>query len=192
MRFIDNTLILDKEINELDRFVLKFIKVIEKHTDYVIISGYVSILLGRSRATEDIDIFIKPISRDSFKKLYDDLIRAGFWCLNAEGADKIYANLTDKIAVRFSEKEKVIPNFEVKIVGNVLEADAFNSRIIAKLNIGDLKISSLERQIAFKRYYLGDEKDIEDAKHIETLFKDRLDISLIENYKKMIESFKKK
>ena len=51
-------IILDKELNELDKYVLEFIKILEKHVDYVIISGYVSILLGRSRSTEDIDLFI--------------------------------------------------------------------------------------------------------------------------------------
>jgi len=45
---------LDKPINELDKFVLHFIKILEKHVDYVIISGYVAIPLGRSRATEDV------------------------------------------------------------------------------------------------------------------------------------------
>ncbi|MBI2141461.1 hypothetical protein HYU16_03480, partial [Candidatus Woesearchaeota archaeon] len=55
MEFVDDkTIKLDKVLNELDKFVLKFIKILEKHADYVIVSGYVSILFGRSRSTEDI------------------------------------------------------------------------------------------------------------------------------------------
>ena len=51
-----------KILSELDKLVLDFVRVLEKHVDYVLISGYVSILLGRTRITEDIDIFIKKTS----------------------------------------------------------------------------------------------------------------------------------
>lgn len=71
---------LEKPLNELDKFVFRFIKVLEKHIDYVIISGYVAILLGRSRATEDVDMFIKPLPREKFIELYTELKEAGFWC----------------------------------------------------------------------------------------------------------------
>lgn len=47
---------LGKSLSELDKFVLRFIRIVEKYVDYVIISGYVVILLGRSRATEDVDL----------------------------------------------------------------------------------------------------------------------------------------
>ncbi len=71
MEFVDKkTIKLDKEINELDKFVFKFIKILNKYTDYVIISGYVSILLGRSRSTEDVDVFIKPIEKIMFPAFY--------------------------------------------------------------------------------------------------------------------------
>ena len=67
MKFINkNTIKLDKEINELDRFVLNFVKILQKHTDYVIVSGYVAILLGRDMATDDIDIFIPKTSKGNY------------------------------------------------------------------------------------------------------------------------------
>src|SRR3990167_10489809 len=90
MEFINNTIKLDKELNELDKFVIKFIKVLEKHSDYVIISGYVSILLGRSRATEDIDIFIEELDKEVFIKLYKELKKANFWCFNTQDEKEIY------------------------------------------------------------------------------------------------------
>ena len=46
--------------------------------------------------------------------------------------------------------------------------------ITVKLKEGILKISSLERHIAFKRYYLGTDKDMEDAKHVEEIFKGKI------------------
>ena len=71
---------LHKPVNELDKFVLRFIRILEKYVDYVIISGYVAILLGRSRATEDVDLFVKPLEKEKFLILYHQLKDAGFWC----------------------------------------------------------------------------------------------------------------
>lgn len=74
MEFISkNTIKLDKEINELDKLVFKFVSILEKYSDYVIISGYVAILLGRSRSTEDIDVFIREMDFEAFSRFYDEL-----------------------------------------------------------------------------------------------------------------------
>ena len=52
----------EKELSSLDQFVIAFTRILNKSgIKYVIISGYISILLGRTRATEDIDLFIKKI-----------------------------------------------------------------------------------------------------------------------------------
>jgi len=184
-------IITDRELSNLDKLVLKFIKILEKHVDYVIISGYVSILLGRSRATEDVDVFINKIHINVFSKLYDELINSGFWCLNAEKVKDIYSFLEDGLAVRFSEEGKPVPNFEVKFPKRDVDKETFNDFIIVKLNEGKLKISSLERQIAFKRYYLCSDKDIEDALHIEKTFKNQISFKEIERLKNIIERIKK-
>ena len=64
MKFIGKrTIRLDKEINELDELVFKFVKILETYTSYVIVSGYVAILLGRDRGTEDIDIIIPKLDK---------------------------------------------------------------------------------------------------------------------------------
>ena len=55
---IDRT-IIEKELSNLDNFVHQFIGLLESlKIEYTIVSGYVSILLGRSRGTEDVDILI--------------------------------------------------------------------------------------------------------------------------------------
>ncbi len=188
MKFItERKLKLDKPLNELDKFVLHFIKVIEKHTDYVIISGYVSILLGRSRATEDVDLFIKPISKEIFIKLYHKLKEVGFWCLNAESDDEVYSYLKEGLAIRFANKGETIPNMEVKFTKRRLDEEVFTDFIEVETEEGIIKISSLERQIAFKRYFLKSDKDFEDAKHIEDLFKEHLNYEKIKRYKELIE-----
>ncbi|MBS3169850.1 hypothetical protein J4210_05160 [Candidatus Woesearchaeota archaeon] len=188
MRFLnDHTIKLERELNDLDRFVLKFLKVLEKYVDYVIISGYIAILFGRSRATEDVDVFIKPIDREQFIRLYHHLQKDGFWCLNAESDDEVYSYLGEGIAIRFARSGEAIPNFEVKIAKNILSLATFSDAIEVETSEGTIKISSLERQVAFKKYYLGSDKDLEDAKHIEELFKDHLDYDTIKKYKDLIK-----
>ena len=74
MKFIDKkTIQIDRELSDLDKFTIEFIQILKKYTNYVIISGYVAILLGRSRASEDVDILIPKIDFSKFKTLYDEL-----------------------------------------------------------------------------------------------------------------------
>ncbi len=188
MEWIDEKKIrLGKTVNELDKFVLHFIRIVERYVDYVIISGYVAILLGRSRATEDVDLFIKPLEKEKFIKLYHELKEAGFWCLNAESDDEVYSYLKDNIAIRFADKGQSIPNLEVKFPKNRLDWDAFTDIVEVETKEGVIRISSLEKQIAFKKYYLGSDKDLEDAKHLEELFKEHLDKEKIKKYKELIK-----
>ena len=190
MKFTDkNTIKLDKELNELDKFVIDFVKILEKYIDYILISGYVSILFGRSRSTEDVDIFIKKMDKDKFLRLCKELEK-NYWCLNSEDENEIYDYLNDGLAIRFALKNETIPNFEIKFAIKYLQKETFKNCLIVETKSGNLKISSLERQIAFKRYYLKSDKDLEDAKHIEKVFKDNIDYKLIEFYKKMIENEK--
>ena len=65
----EKTIVIDKELNLLDKFVITFVDILEKYTDYVIVSGYVSILLGRTRATEDIDLLIPALNIEKVKEL---------------------------------------------------------------------------------------------------------------------------
>lgn len=180
-------LLLKRKLNELDKFALDFCNIVKENVEYVIISGYISILLGRSRATEDIDIFIKQLSFSEFKKLYSQLDNAGFWCLNAEKPEEVYSYLKEGYAIRFSRKNSSIPNFEVKFPKTELDQETFHDFIKVKLSDGELRISSLERQIAFKKYYLKSDKDKEDALYIEELFKDELDHGKINKLGKLIK-----
>ncbi len=182
---------LDRKIlNKLDKFVLEFTNILKKYTDYVVISGYVSILLGRARTTEDIDLFIKKISFEKFSQLYKELEENSFWCLNTDSVEKMFSYLNDKLAIRFSKKNKPIPNLEVKFPKRKIDEQIFEDFIAVKLKSGQLKISSLERHIAFKKYYLKSDKDVEDAIHIEKLFKNQLDYNKINKLKLIINNIK--
>ena len=66
--------------------MLDFVTILEKHVSYVLISGYVAILFGRTRTTEDVDFFISSMSQKEFDVLYADLLQHGFWALNTDDA----------------------------------------------------------------------------------------------------------
>ena len=137
------------------KFTFDFVRILEKYADYAIISGYISILLGRSRATEDVDIFIKRISKDKFKDMYEELVKGGFWCLNSDNENTIFDYINERVAIRFAKGKIPLPNIKVKFPKDELDEDVFNDLLTVKLPDGEMKISSLERHIAFKRYFLG-------------------------------------
>ena len=59
-----------KDLNDLDRLVIDFVSILDKSkVRYVLVSGYVSILFGRSRSSEDIDIIANKISKNQFSNL---------------------------------------------------------------------------------------------------------------------------
>ena len=101
-------IILERELSELDKFVLEFINILKRHVKYVIISGYVSILLGRSRGTEDVDLFLEKVGKEKFLKLYKELDEGGFWCLNTSNSGEAFDYLESPI-FRVAEKDSPIP-----------------------------------------------------------------------------------
>ena len=181
----------NKELNNLDKFVFDFIKILEKHVDYVIVSGYVSILLGRSRATEDIDLLIPKMSFEEFEELWKKIYESKFECLNTSNPKEAFEMLKEH-AIRFSKNDAPIPNIKFKLISDKVQRYSLKSKI--KLIMKDKKffISPLEMQIAYK-LYLGSQKDLEDAKHLYEIFKEKLNkqelVDLIERFK-VSEKFK--
>ena len=92
----------DKVLSTLDKFVLDFIKILQKYMKYVVISGYIPILFGRTRGTEDVDIFIEKIDKKTFVNFYKELIKDNYYFLNPENSSPdfrlaqyvIFLNLT--------------------------------------------------------------------------------------------------
>jgi hypothetical protein len=190
MRFINKkTIEIDRELSQLDSFTLDFVRILEKHADYVLVSGYVSILLGRARVSEDIDVIIQKIGFSTFQALHQELKKNGFYCLNAEEDSTIYDYLLDNLAVRFAKRDKTIPNVELKWVKHKFDKIALENTIDVMLSKGKLKISHLELQIAFKEEVLKSPKDLDDADHIKDVAKGYLDNKLTQKYKEMLREF---
>jgi hypothetical protein len=178
----DDAVEIEKEVNDLDKFVLRFTGILEKYRiKYVIVSGYVSILFGRSRLSEDIDIIIEKISMEEFRNLWK-AINDEFECIITTDCEEAYDKyLKELCAIRFSEKERFVPNIEMKFPKIKPEFWSLNNAKKVDLNGRRLMISPIELQIAFK-LYLGSEKDIEDAKHLYIIFEQKLDKKLLMDF----------
>lgn len=187
MRFINNNEVeLDKVINKLDQLIIDIVEIIRKYSSYVIVGGYVSILFGRSRMSEDIDVLIPYIPREKFVQLYIDILENNFWCLNSESVDDNYSLLIDEHAIRLTRKDWVIPNVELRCITDEIDELTFKTRMKVNLPSITLEVSRPEISIHYKRYFLKSDKDIEDAIHLEEIFKDQIDHDLIRRCQEII------
>lgn len=175
----------NKKLTILDKTVLDFLSYVD--TKYVIVSGYVSILFGRSRNTEDIDLFIETQTLDRFSHFFNKIIGSKkYFCINASDSTDAYQILTsDKSSIRFAEVDTMEPNFEIKFPQNELNLYSLENPVTVKLNSKySIKIGPMELQLAYK-LYLGSDKDYMDAAHLYIIFKDHID-------KKKLSSFIKR
>ena len=65
-------------LNKLDDLVLKFISLLQKYTDYVIVSGYLSIIFGNSRPTIDVDVLFDSFTEENLTKFIKELKKNDF------------------------------------------------------------------------------------------------------------------
>lgn len=173
----------EKHITLLDKFVLDFIHVLEQVTPYVIVSGYVAILFGRSRGTENVDILIPRLERTAFNGLHDALISGGYEFLNAEDSGGLYEMLMDKMGIRVARKDQFIPNIELKFFKDEVDRSVFQDRLEVILPDSRVFISPIEIQIAYK-LRLGSPKDIEDAMFLFEIFRDYLNMTQLKDQMK--------
>jgi len=176
---------INKELNSLDEFVIEFTSVLNKlNINYVVISGYVSILFGRSRSSEDIDLILEKLDFEKFSILWKAL--ADFDCIITSDVKNAYNEyLIDGQAIRFAKKDTFIPNIELKFPKTDLDSWVLANKKEVLLNKKQIYISQIELQIPFK-LFLGSEKDIEDAKYLYDLFKDKLDLPLLNEFNRKL------
>ena len=182
INFFNTNIEINKELDKLDFFVLDFCSLLNKlNIKHVIISGYVSILFGRSRLSEDIDIFIEEVDYFNFQKLWKEVM-ISFDCINAQNSNEAYYSyLLKKTSIRFSRKNEFIPNIELKFPKNELDIWTLENKRKIIFNKNILYISSLELQIPFK-LLLGSDKDIEDARYLYSITKKHLNLSLFNRF----------
>jgi len=183
--YTGNTIsIKDKVLTDLDEFVFDFLHVLDKYCTYVIISGYLPIFFGRSRGTEDVDVFIDHIDEQTFIRFYNELVKENYYFLNPEDEHGLYEMLTENLGIRAAKKESIIPNIEMKFTKDDIDRFTMENRMeVHVANTNRFFIAPLEVEIPYK-LYLGSEKDIEDAVYLWEIFQKYINKKLIHRFMK--------
>ena len=183
--YTGNTIsIKGKVLTDLDEFVFDFLHVLDKYCTYVIISGYLPIFFGRSRGTEDVDVFIDHIDEQTFIRFYNELVKENYYFLNPEDKHGLYEMLTENLGIRAAKKESIIPNIEMKFTKDDIDRFTMENRMeVHVANTNRFFIAPLEVEIPYK-LYLGSEKDIEDAVYLWEIFQKYINKKLIHRFMK--------
>jgi len=168
----------EKELTVLDELAIDFSQILQAYEiEHVFVAGYVAILFGRSRVSEDVDIIVEKISKEKFLSLWDGL--DGYYCHNTSDPSEAYDEYLEKeIAIRFSKEDVVIPNVEFKFANTEQQQRVLDEGMIVELNGRILPIARIESQISYK-LCLGSEKDIEDAKYLYDIFEKKLEMDIL-------------
>jgi hypothetical protein len=178
------------DLDVLNTFTENFFKIVEKHVECIIVSGFVAIISGRTRGTEDVDMIIRKMNLNTFRLLHQDLVDNGFACINSNNVEDIYDILNDSSSVRYTYKNEFLPEMEVKFERDIVDDYQFKTKTKLSLSDIDVYYSSIEMNIAFKEEYLKTPKDIEDATHLRTVYEKEFDESEIVKIKQMLIKYR--
>jgi hypothetical protein len=182
----DGTLVVEREPNQLDELAIAFSKLLDRFDiGHVYIAGYVSILAGRARSTEDIDVLIAEIDEATSDELAAALDEEGFWG-PAMPLTSMYEMLENGDNVWVAPDDQITPHLEVKFARDEFDRASLANAITARIDGVDIPIGPLELQTAYK-LYLGAQKDIEDAVHLYTLFEESLSEARLETWVRRLD-----
>jgi hypothetical protein len=177
----DDVLVVDREPNRLDELAIEFSRLLDRFdVDHVFIAGYVSILAGRARSTEDVAVLVEDVDESTANELAAALSTAGFWGA-AMPLDSLYRMLENGDPIWVAPDDQVTPHVEVKRARDEFDRASLENAITARIGGETIPIGPLELQIAYK-LYLGAEKDLEDAVHRYTLFEESLSVTQLEEW----------
>lgn len=127
------TLVVEREPNRLDALAIECSKLLDRHgVRHVFVAGYVSILAGRARATEDIDVLVERIDEATAEALVETLQDEGFWDL-AMPLQSLYEMLSNGDNVWVAPNGEVTPHLEVKFVRDEFDRPSLESAITARI-----------------------------------------------------------
>ena len=175
--------------NLLKQFTLEFCKIVEKHTKYMIISGFTAIATGRTRGTEDIDIIIEKIDFKTFEELHKDLTRI-FEPFETDKLEEIYQRLDEGTNIRYVYKNTLLPNMELKFAKDKVDEVGLLNRIQIPLTNLDIYFGPVSSTIAFKETILTSKKDQEDAIHLREAFEGEIDEAEVKYFKELIKRYR--
>ena len=182
----NETLLVEREPNQLDELAIRFSEILGQFDiEHVYIAGYVSILAGRARSTEDIDVLIERINDETAEELVETLDKEGFWG-PAMPLASMYEMLDNGNNIWVAPEDQITPHLEVKFARDEFDRASLGNAIRARIGDDAISIGPLELQIAYK-LRLGAQKDIEDAVHLYTLFEQNLSVSRLEEWVRRLD-----
>jgi hypothetical protein len=150
MEFRDGVLVIDRPPSSLDELVLDVTEVLGRSDiQYAVVSVYVAVLLGRARATEDIDVIAERFSEAKADELVGSLRAGGYWG-SAMPLDRMYEILDDGLPMRIAEEGHRVPNVECKFASDEHDWASLNDTRTVRLGGREFTLGSLELQIAYK------------------------------------------
>lgn len=177
----NGVLVVGRDPNRLDELAIQFSTVLDRFDiDHVYIAGYVSILAGRARSTEDVDVLIGAIDETTADELASVLANEGFWGA-AIPLGSLYEMLANGDNIWVAPDGQVTPHLEVKFARDEFDHASLENAITARIGDETVPIGPLELQIAYK-LYLGAEKDLEDAVHLYAMFEESLSVGRLEEW----------
>lgn len=180
------TLVVEREPNRLDELAIEFSTLLGQFDiDHVYIAGYVSILAGRARSTEDVDVLIRETDEETIEEFVETLDREGYWG-PAMPLPSMYEMLENGDNIWIAPDDQVTPHLEVKFVRDEFDRTSLENAITARIGDKTIPIGPLELQIAYK-LRLGAQKDVEDAVHLYTLFEETLSVSRLDQWARRLE-----
>ena len=181
MEFTDEGVVIDKPPSDLDRLMLEVGDILDDvGIEYSVVSGYVAVLFGRSRATEDIDVITERFDEETADELTNRLQEAGYWG-SAMPLDDLHETLSDDLPVRIAEEGHRVPNVELKFVSDEYDRISLDNAISIRLGGETLCVGSLEFQIAYK-LDMGAQKDYEDALYLHEVVGPSLNRTALEEH----------
>ena len=177
----DGTLVVEREPNRLDELAIEFSRILARFgIAHVYIAGYVSILAGRARSTEDIDVLIERIEEETADELVEVLDEEGFWG-PAMPLAAMYEMLDRGDTIWVAPDGQITPHLEVKFTGDEFDRASLENALTARIGDEAIPIGPLELQIAYK-LHLGARTDLEDAVHLFTLFEESLSVPRLQEW----------
>ncbi|MEK6922779.1 MAG: hypothetical protein AABX08_03205 [Nanoarchaeota archaeon] len=184
----DNIIVINRELTKLDIFLRDFLEILKRHSDYLVVSGYVSICSGRTRATEDVDVLFLMMEKDRFDLLLEELQNNNFWCYQGDSSDEVYPYLKNMDNIRFARVGETFPNIELIPINESRKAKFFEFTHPQGIRVKnfELKIPPIEFEILYKEIILGSDKDVADAKHLRIFFSDIIKKEKFKEYETII------
>ncbi|HEX9709772.1 MAG TPA: hypothetical protein VGB42_07415 [Candidatus Thermoplasmatota archaeon] len=163
--------------DNVDQLALDFCRVLTKlQVRYALVSGYVAILLGRNRLSEDIDLFVERLSVRQFKALHSALTKS-LECITPGTVETLHGSYLDagaeSTSVRYARPETFSPNVEMKFAQKPVHHYSLSRRVPVDVNGQRLYIGALEMGIVYK-LKMGSEKDLADARWMYDRTRERL------------------